>query len=225
MSYNWYMVDHQGGNSDRRQLPAVLPVFPLAGALLLPGCRLPLRVFEPRYMQMVEDAIEGNRLIGIVQPLADDESFEPRLQQVGCAGRIASLKQTEGGEYSIGLIGVSRFEIVGERDSDKLYRVVEVDWDQLANAGAPRAADDVDREELVANLRTYFDTHGLEANWGAIEETGDEELVNSLAMVCPFEATEKQALLEAPDLERRSRLVIALMNMSVLPEQDSARIH
>jgi hypothetical protein len=135
------------------------------------------------------------------------------------------LKQTEGGEYSIGLIGVSRFEIIGEPQSDKLYRVIEADWDQLANEQHPSAAEDVDREELVANLRTYFDTHGLEANWGAIEETGDEELVNSLAMVCPFEATEKQALLEAPDLERRSRLVIALMNMSVLPEQDSARIH
>jgi hypothetical protein len=202
-----------------------LPVFPLAGALLLPGCRLPLRVFEPRYMQMIEDAIEGNRLIGIVQPIADDDSFEPRLQQVGCAGRIASLKQTEGGEYSIGLVGISRFEIVGEQDSDKLYRIIEADWEHLATASNEPASTDVDREELVANLRTYFDTHGLEANWNAIEQSGDEELVNSLAMVCPFEATEKQALLEAPDLERRSRLVIALMNMSVLPEQDSPRIH
>jgi len=199
-------------------------VFPLAGALLLPGCRLPLRVFEPRYLQMVEDAIAGDRLIGIVQPLNDDE-FEPELQQVGCAGRIASLKQAEGGEYSISLVGVSRFEIVSELRSDKLYRVVEADWDEPAKV--PREGDSarVDREELVANLRTYFDTHGLEANWRAIEKSGDEELVNSLAMVCPFEATEKQALLEAPDLEGRSRLVIALMNMSVLPEKDSSRIH
>jgi Lon protease-like protein len=219
------MADHEGGNSEKRSLPEVLPVFPLAGALLLPGCRLPLRVFEPRYMQMIEDAIEGNRLIGIVQPIADDDSFEPRLQQVGCAGRIASLKQTEGGEYSIGLVGISRFEIVGEQDSDKLYRIIEADWEHLATASNEPASTDVDREELVANLRTYFDTHGLEANWNAIEQSGDEELVNSLAMVCPFEATEKQALLEAPDLERRSRLVIALMNMSVLPEQDSPRIH
>lgn len=200
-------------------------MFPLPGALLLPGCRLPLRIFEPRYLQMVEDAIAGNRLIGIVQPLTDDETFEPELQQIGCAGRIASLKQSEGGEYAISLVGVSRFEIVNEIRSDKLYRVVEANWDEFAKAATEADSARVDREELVANLRTYFDTHGLEANWSAIEESGDEELVNSLAMVCPFEATEKQALLEAPDLEGRSRLVIALMNMSVLPEQDSSRIH
>jgi len=200
-------------------------VFPLPGALLLPGCRLPLRIFEPRYLQMVEDAIAGDRLIGIVQPLTDDDEFEPELQQVGCAGRIASLKQTEGGEYSISLVGVSRFEILSELRSEKLYRIIEVSWDELAEAPLEGDSARVDREELVANLRTYFDTHGLEANWRAIEESGDEQLVNSLAMVCPFEATEKQAILEAPDLEGRSRLVIALMNMSVLPEQDSPRIH
>ncbi len=220
------MADHEGGNSKSLELPENLPVFPLAGALLLPGCRMPLRIFEPRYLQMVEDAIASNRLIGIVQPLTDDDdAFEPELQQVGCAGRIASLKQSEGGEYAISLVGVSRFEIVSEVRSDKLYRVIEANWAGLTDT--PREGDSarVDREELVANLRTYFDTHGLEANWRAIETSGDEELVNSLAMVCPFEPTEKQALLEAPDLEGRSRLVIALMNMSVLPEQASPRIH
>jgi len=219
------MADHEGGNSKSPKLPQSLPVFPLPGALLLPGCRMPLRIFEPRYLQMVEDAIAGNRLIGIVQPLTDDDEFEPELQQVGCAGRVASLKQTEGGEYSISLVGVSRFEIVRELRSNKLYRIVEVSWDGLGEASREGDSARVDREELVANLRTYFDTHGLEANWRAIEKSGDEELVNSLAMVCPFEATEKQALLEAPDLQGRSRLVIALMNMSVLPEQDSSRIH
>jgi len=219
------MADREGGNSENSKLPANLPVFPLPGALLLPGCRLPLRIFEPRYLQMVEDAIAGDRLIGIVQPLTDDDEFEPELQQVGCAGRIASLKQTEGGEYSISLVGVSRFEILSELRSEKLYRIIEVSWDELAEAPLEGDSARVDREELVANLRTYFDTHGLEANWRAIEESGDEQLVNSLAMVCPFEATEKQAILEAPDLEGRSRLVIALMNMSVLPEQDSPRIH
>lgn len=219
------MADKEGGNSRSPKLPESLPVFPLPGALLLPGCRMPLRIFEPRYLQMVEDAIAGNRLIGIVQPLTDDDEFEPELQQVGCVGRIASVKQTEGGEYSISLVGVSRFEIVRELRSDKLYRIVEVSWDGLREASREGDSACVDREELVANLRTYFDTHGLEANWRAIEKSGDEELVNSLAMVCPFEATEKQALLEAPDLQGRSRLVIALMNMSVLPEQDSSRIH
>ena len=219
------MADREGENCKSAELPTSLPVFPLPGALLLPGCRMPLRIFEPRYLQMVEDAIAGNRLIGIVQPLTDDDEFEPELQQVGCVGRIASVKQTEGGEYSISLVGVSRFEIVRELRSNKLYRIVEVSWDGLREASREGDSARVDREELVANLRTYFDTHGLEANWRAIEKSGDEELVNSLAMVCPFEATEKQALLEAPDLQGRSRLVIALMNMSVLPEQDSSRIH
>lgn len=219
------MADHEGGDTAGLKLPGSLPVFPLADALLLPGCRLPLRIFEPRYLQMVEDAIAKDRLIGIVQPLADGDEFEPELQQVGCAGRIASLKQTEGGEYSISLVGVARFEIVDELPSSKLYRMIEVSWDRRSETESQDASAYVDREELVANLRTYFDTHGLEANWRAIEKSGDEELVNSLAMVCPFEATERQALLEAPDLERRSRLVIALMNMSVLPEQDSSRIH
>jgi len=218
------MAEDEGGTKSRK-LPEVLPVFPLPGALLLPGCRLPLRIFEPRYLQMVEDAIAGDRLIGIVQPLTEDDSFEPALQQVGCAGRIASLKQTEGGEYSISLVGVARFEITGELACDKLYRLAEVRWEEPTVAPTDPDAVVVDRDELVANLRAYFDTHGIEANWRKIEESGDEELVNSLAMVCPFEATEKQALLEAPDLKGRSRLVIALMNMSVLPESDSPRIH
>ena len=207
------------------ELPKTIAIFPLAGALLLPRSRLPLHIFEPRYLQMIEDALKTDtRLIGMVQPIDDDDRHEPALQQVGCAGRIASIKQSDDGEYLISLVGVARFEIREEMASDQLYRLCEVRWDhQLARP----AADDspVDREELVANLRTYFDTHGLEANWRAIEESGDEELVNSLAMVCPFEPTEKQALLEAPDVAQRSRLVIALMSMSVLPEQDTPRVH
>jgi len=187
------MADHEGGNSEKRSLPEVLPVFPLAGALLLPGCRLPLRVFEPRYMQMIEDAIEGNRLIGIVQPIADDDSFEPRLQQVGCAGRIASLKQTEGGEYSIGLVGISRFEIVGEQDSDKLYRIIEADWEHLATASNEPASTDVDREELVANLRTYFDTHGLEANAAGHIVQGSGECARIDRICRPAQRTHGQA--------------------------------
>jgi Lon protease-like protein len=222
--YNCLMDKHDGDTRRKKKLPDIIPVFPLAGVLLLPGCRLPLRIFEPRYVQMIEDAVDGERLVGMVQPIDDDDRHEPALQQVGCAGRIASIKQSDDGEYLISLVGVARFEIREEMASDQLYRLCEVRWDhQLARP----AADDspVDREELVANLRTYFDTHGLEANWRAIEESGDEELVNSLAMVCPFEPTEKQALLEAPDVAQRSRLVIALMSMSVLPEQDTPRVH
>ena len=162
------MADREGGKSKKRELPDILPVFPLRGTLLLPGCRLPLRVFEPRYLQMVEDALEGDRLIGIIQPAQDDDAFEPELQQIGCAGRVASVKQSEGGEYMIGLVGVARFGIRNEISSDKLYRLVEPDWHPIDKDGLNQGPI-VDREELVANLRTYFDTHGLEANWQAIE--------------------------------------------------------
>lgn len=216
------MGTHAGSTKARLDLPEIIPIFPLSGVLLLPGCRLPLRIFEPRYLQMIEDVIEGDRLIGMVQPLSE-EDLDPDLQQVGCVGRVASIKQSEDNEYLISLVGVARFEITRELASDKLYRLAEVRWDRLREPAGNELV--VDREELVANLRNYFDTHGLEANWRAIEESGDAELVNSLAMVCPFEPTEKQALLEAPDLAHRSRLVIALMSMAVLPEQDSTRVH
>lgn len=201
----------------RYRLPDVLPVFPLESALLLPACRLPLNIFEPRYLQMVEDALSGDRLIGVIQPVGpENDEYDPPLQQIGAAGRIASMKETEEGSYLINLIGVSRFCVVRELHTDKLYRLVEPDWTPFRSdlASHPDAA--IDREELVANLRAYFDARGLEANWRAIDRSGNEELVNSLAMVCPFDATEKQALLEARDLQERSRLVIALMNMAVL---------
>ncbi len=218
------------GNDDEDQaatrLPEVLPVFPLSSALLLPGCRLPLRIFEPRYQQMVEDALAGDRLIGMIQPsnpVADDT--EPNLQSVGCAGRIASLKEAEGGHFLISLVGVSRFEVIREVASDRLYRLVEPRWERFTYDTGNNLPADIDREVLVANLRAYFDTYGLEANWRAIDDSGDEELVNSLAMVCPFDSAEKQALLEAPSLEQRSQLVIALMNMALLQGGDSSTVH
>lgn len=212
--------------SRRRRLPDLLPIFPLPSALLLPGCRLPLNVFEPRYLQMVDDALEGDRMIGMIQPsTATDDGREPRIQTIGCAGRIASFRESDDGRYKISLVGISRFEVVQEVPSDRLYRLVEPSWRRfrLDRAVASQKAR-IDREELVANLRAYFNTHGLEANWNAIEQSGNEELVNSLAMVCPFDAAEKQALLEAMDLQERSRLVIALMNMAVL-HQESKTVH
>ena len=211
----------------RYRLPDVLPVFPLEGALLLPSCRLPLNIFEPRYLQMVEDALSGDRLIGVIQPAGpENDDYDAPLQRIGAAGRIVSMKETDDGRYLIDLVGLSRFRVRRELHTDKLYRMVEPDWTRFRSDLADDPDPIIDREELVANLRAYFDARGLEANWRAIDRSGNEELVNSLAMVCPFDATEKQALLEARDLRERSRLVIALMNMAVLyGDGDSARLH
>ncbi len=214
------------GKPLRPALPTTLPLLPMASTVLLPGCRLPLKIFEPRFVQLAEDALHGHRMVGVIQPIdPEDEALEPRLHGVGCAGRIASFREDDEGHYRLVLVGVSRFEIVREVWSDRLYRVARVSWARFAADRRRHAPAAIDREELVAHLRAYFQTRGLEANWPAIEESGNEELVNSLAMVCPFEDSEKQALLEAPGVLERSRLVIALMNMAVLHDRRSDRVH
>jgi Lon protease-like protein len=203
--------------SHSKPLPEVLPIFPLTGALLLPGCRLPLNIFEPRYLQMVRDALAGDRMIGLIQPFDPrSEEFEPALQRIGCVGRITSMKETDDGHNLISLVGISRFEVVSELPGTKLYRTASVSWERFASDRQRATAAAIDRDDLVAKLRVYFETSGLEANWDAIDGSGDEELVDSLAMVCPFDPTEKQALLEARDTDARGQLVIALMNMAVL---------
>jgi len=203
--------------SSRSVLPEILPIFPLHGALLLPGCRLPLNVFEPRFLQMIEDVIDGDRLIGMIQPFDPEaDELDRAILNIGCAGRIASLRECGKGGYVISLVGVSRFEVVRELASDRLYRMVEASWYRFASDRRRNPVPAIDREELVTNLKAYFQVRGLEANWPAIENCNTEDLVNSLAMVCPFDAAEKQALLEANDLARRSYLVNALMNMAVL---------
>lgn len=220
------MGDNDAAARNGHPLPDLIPIFPLTSALLLPGCRLPLNIFEPRYLQMIEDALTGDRLIGLIQPLQpEEEDQDPPIHAIGCAGRIVSLKETDDGRYLVNLVGMSRFEVQREIRSDRLYRMVEPRWERFSGDIGRRPSADIDRDELVANLRAYFDSHGLEANWDAIDESGDEELVNSLAMVCPFDSAEKQALLEANDLNQRSRLVIALMNMAVLHGPESETVH
>lgn len=204
-------------STERVQLPSLLPVFPLSSALLLPRCRLPLNIFEPRYVQMFEDAAAGDGMIGMIQPLPDGAAEgRPQLQRIGCAGRIDHMEDTGDGRYLVVLTGVSRFEVVREVASDRLYRIVEPSWSRFVADLDNTSAAHIDRDELIANLRAYFDVRGLEADWKAIDDSGDEELVNALSMVCPFVPTDKQLLLEANDPTERGRLVIALMNMAVL---------
>ena len=197
------------------QLPRELPIFPLTGVLLLPRGRLPLNIFEKRYLAMFDDALGGERLIGMIQPSeARANDPEPALFSVGCAGRITSFNETGDGRYMVALDGVARFRIVEELPLQRGYRRVVPDW-------APFAVDlteedgKVDRHRLIELLQAYFRQQSLSANWDAIGQAPDERLVTSLAMICPFQPPEKQALLEAGCLSDRARLMMSLLEIAI----------
>jgi len=197
-------------------LPAVLPIFPLPGALLLPSGRLPLNIFEPRYLNMVRDALAGPRLIGMVQPSKDsDEPGGAEVFQTGCAGRIVAFQETEDGRYLITLAGLIRFDIARELPLEEGYRRVVPDFARFRD-DLSEESEDIDREGLLEALRAYFEKTGLEGDWAAVEKAGAETLVTSLAMACPFDPPEKQALLEAKTLAERAETLIAILRMSVM---------
>jgi uncharacterized protein len=200
------------------QLPETLPIFPLPGVLLLPRGKLPLRIFEPRYLAMTNDAIAGERLIGMIQPTDPAASLAgaPAVYRTGCAGRITAFSETDDGHSLITLTGVARFDVGDELPPRQGYRRVRAEWSRYA---ADLEEDDSalpDRDRLLTMLKSYFKLHGLSADWDAIRQTPDERLVTSLAMICPFEPSEKQALLEAPNLAERARLMTAIIEMAVL---------
>lgn len=213
------------------QLPRVIPVFPLTGILLLPGGRLPLNVFEPRYLAMTRAALaEEYRIIGMIQPLEPDpddnrgvgrsarDGEAPPLYKVGCAGRIVAFGETEDGRYMLTLSGLCRFEIAEEMTPKDGYRRVLADYhrfrrDLTGEADAGTEAQ-VDRDRLLAALKHYFDHRGISVDWKAIEAAPDDRLVTSLAMTCPFAPSERQALLEAPTLAARARTMTALLEMA-----------
>lgn len=203
---------------DRRtaQWPQPAPLFPLSGALLLPAGQLPLNVFEPRYLRMVDDALAGPRMIGMIQPLeADPANPAPALYDVGCAGRITSFAETGDGRYLITLTGVRRFRLLEEVGVDTPYRMAQVDWNAYEiDAHDDRTGAAVDREAFLEVMRDYLDAEGLKADWEAAVSAPIEALVISLAMGCPFAPNEKQALLEARTVGERAACLMALMEMS-----------
>ena len=208
------MVDH----GIQTALPAQIPIFPLSGVLLLPGGRLPLNIFEPRYLEMVRDVVDSHRIIGMVQPVDPLQTVSaPTVYPVGGAGRISACKETEDGRYLITLTGVARFRIARELEVGTGYRQVAADWDRYA-ADRDTDFDDagIDRERLMSALRAYLQLVELPADWQAIEKAPTGPLVDNLAMICPFGASEKQALLECSDVVERSRIVTALVEMAVL---------
>lgn len=227
------------------ELPGILPIFPLQGVLLLPGGRLPLNIFEPRYLNMVRDALSGHRLIGMVQPILDDEEpgdFEPEpledasfddpesarasdpgsavVYRTGCVGRIVAFSETDDGRYLITLKGLSRFRILRELPPVEGYRRVEADFSGFEDDVA-RQAGGFDRPRLMDALRSYFEREGIEADWEAIEEASNDRLITSLAMVCPFSSAEKQALLEAPDLAVRAEMMTTILELAILGSDHS----
>ncbi len=207
-------------------LPPALPIFPLTGVLLLPRGRLPLNIFEPRYLNMVADALASNRMFGMVQPStanAESQEGEPAVYQTGCAGRITHFEETDDGRFILSLKGVSRFDIVEEIPTVRGYRKCAADWGRYRGDLAAAVALEIDREKLVGAVRRYFSAKGIEADWDAIDQAGDEYLVTSIAMLCPFDPPEKQALLEAADLTGRSELLTTIVQMAALDPGDGAR--
>lgn len=196
-------------------MPPIVPVFPLIDALLLPRGRLPLNIFEPRYLAMVDTAMRTTRVIGMVQPSGDPESRKPSLYPVGCLGRITSWSETGDGRVLITLSGLLRFRIKTELKGQTPYRQVETSYTEFArDLEEPMDDNSVDRARLGACLKSYLKQKNLDADWQSIERAPAEVLVNSLAMICPFNTAEKQALLEAPELADRAQLLTTLIEMT-----------
>ena len=199
-------------------LPSVLAVFPLAGALLLPRGHMPLNIFEPRYLAMIDDALRAQRLIGMIQPEgeSEDKPGVPRLYSVGCIGRITQFAETGDGRYLVQLTGVSRFRILSEEAVATPYRQCRITAEPFAVDFTPRAGEDaVDRATLIKVLRAYLIANNLQADWEAIEQAPNEALVNALSMMSPFDAREKQALLEAGSLKDRAEILVAITEIEL----------
>ena len=201
------------------ELPAIIPVFPLPGALLLPRGQMPLNIFEPRYLAMIDDALsDRHRLIGMIQPDTAHPGSEdkPNLYKIGCVGRITQLAETGDGRYVLELTGVARFRIVDEPSALTPYRQCRVDYQPFVDDFEPRKGEDaVDRDSLLKALASFLKANKLNADWDGIEKAPNEALVNALAMMSPYGAAEKQAMLEAPDLKTRAEILVALTEMEL----------
>jgi len=199
-------------------LPAIIPVFPLPAALLLPRAEMPLNIFEPRYLSMIDAALAGNRLVGMIQP--DDQAPQcahgSSLCAIGCAGRITSFSETGDSRYVVTLTGIARFQIVEEVEASTPFRQCRITTAPFGTdfTGCP-GDEHVDRGSVLATFKAYLDAHNLETDWDSIDNASNETLVNALAMMAPFGAAEKQALLEAPNLKSRAETLVAITEMSL----------
>ena len=200
-------------------LPETIPVFPLPGALLLPRGQMPLNIFEPRYLAMIDDALrDGHRMIGMIQPDPTQASSvdKPKLFKVGCVGRITQLAESGDGRYLLELTGIARFNVIEELNVATLYRQCRVTFAPFADDFVPRKGEEaVDRKALLSALTEFLKANNLQADWEGIEKAPNEALVNALSMMSPYGAAEKQALLEAPDLKTRAEILVAITEIEL----------
>jgi hypothetical protein len=194
----------------------------LRGAILLPRATLPLNIFEPRYLDMIDDVMSGARVIGILQPrISGDDEESPiektaGLRSVGCAGRVTSYQELDDGRLIITLTGITRFECVGETESETPYRVMSVSYDKFASDLTEGLGEElVDRQNLLRVLKTYLEVNRLKTDWSTIQRASNEFLINALSVMCPYGPEEKQALLEAKDLRSRAEVLVALAEIDL----------
>lgn len=198
-------------------LPQTIAIFPLPRALLLPRARLPLHIFEPRYLQMIDDCLKTeHRLIGMIQPYEGRSHNESHLHKIGCAGRLTQLSETDDGRYMITLTGISRFRVVDEVEGFAPYRKCNVTWAGFErDRGGHEHDSGFQRDAFFDLLGRYFSAHDLRTDWESLQEADDELLINSLSMLCPFEPEDKQALLEAPSLSTRRETLVTLIEFAL----------
>ena len=198
-------------------LPKTIPIFPLSNFIIFPKTTVPLNIFEPRYIEMINDSMKSNKLIGMVQPKTNknfDEIALPELHNVGCLGKITSFKETEDGRYSIELKGMIRFEVIKEISSDKKYREFEINFDSYSHDLDEKKEDlkFSDLELIFKDLKTLFEKKGFIINWKALEKQSLDEIINALSMTSPFSLEEKQVLLEANNLNTRKTKIAEILN-------------
>ncbi len=210
------------------ELPETIPIFPLPGALLLPRARLPLHIFEPRYVAMVDFCLATrHRLIGMIQPRAVPEgrgqAHAPMLHAIGCAGRLTAFSETEDGRYLITLTGISRFRVLEEVTKDTPFRMVRAGWNDFARDIGPAERDSgLDRRAFMDLLRRFFAARGVGVDWASLSEAEDELLINALSMLAPLAPEERQMLLEAPSLETRRETLVTLMEFAIRTKESGA---
>ena len=203
---------------DLLNLPTTISIFPLTGALVLPRARLPLNIFEPRYLQMIDDALKtDHRIIGMTQTReAPTDIGDPPLHMIGCAGRITSFTETDDGRYLVSIKGISRYKILNSNTGFTPYIKADVDWDEFErDLGAEETDDGFERNAFLHLLETYFEAQDLQTDWNSLKDASVEMLINSLSMMCPFDPEERQILLEAPTLKVRRETVATLMEFEL----------
>lgn len=202
-------------------LPDELPVFPLVGAVLLPHARLPLNIFEPRFLAMVEEALGKGRLIGMIQPSTTREMQNPPLYSVGCAGRITSFTENDDGGMSIVLTGVCRFRVVTELSASRLFRTVKPDWQPYLTDLGENDPSDIDRDRLIGLMQLYFKKNAITVDWNVVKNAPNDVLLPTIIMICPLAPNEKQALLEAGSFSAQADMLVTLLEMAAMPQTEN----